>query len=333
MICGYGRFGRELTADLRPAGLDVTVIEPVVQAEPEPGVIVGDASEVGFWPGPISPSAVGLVAGTDNDTTNLSMLANARRHQPGLFLAARQNRPTSAALFEAMRVDALLVPTEVVAHEVYAQISTPLLWRFIHDMPARGRRVGGRSDPAAAASTAGASCRRCGRSSWTRTKLRRSAAGSPNAGSSWATCCAARRTGTVAAGGAAAAAPRGEAVLTPDAETVLTADDELLFAGPGSQRRELESTLVVDSTARVRAVRRTPSQQLGMAQAVPEATWVERCRRPRSREQPPRLTPGSSRLDTRGGVPARVGREAATVGIRVGAVPAPSSTVRLRRPA
>ena len=41
----------------------------------------------------------------------------------------------------------------------------------------------------------------------------------------------------------------GKAVLTPDGETVLARDDELLFAGHGSERRELESTLVVDSTA------------------------------------------------------------------------------------
>ena len=83
------------------------------------------------------------MTGTDNDTTNLSMLVTARRLNPQLFLVARQNQPTSAAVFEAMRVDALLVPTEVVAHEVYAQVSTPMLWRFIP--------VGGRSHPAAAA--------------------------------------------------------------------------------------------------------------------------------------------------------------------------------------
>jgi voltage-gated potassium channel len=41
----------------------------------------------------------------------------------------------------------------------------------------------------------------------------------------------------------------GDAVLTPDDETVLAGDDELLLAGHGSERRELESTLVVDSTA------------------------------------------------------------------------------------
>ena len=41
----------------------------------------------------------------------------------------------------------------------------------------------------------------------------------------------------------------GEAVLTPDGDTVLAPDDELLFAGQGTERRELESTMVVDSTA------------------------------------------------------------------------------------
>ena len=82
--------------------------------------------------------AVGFVAGTDNDTTNLSLIAAARRINPDLFVAARQNLPASAPLFAAMHIDSLLVPTEVVAHEVYAQLSTPLLWRFLQDMPAKG---------------------------------------------------------------------------------------------------------------------------------------------------------------------------------------------------
>ena len=88
-------------------------------------------------------SAVGFVAGTDNDTTNLSLIAAARRINPDLFVAARQNQPANAPLFAAMDVDSLLVPTEVVAHEVYAQLSTPLLWRFLQEMPGHGRRVGG----------------------------------------------------------------------------------------------------------------------------------------------------------------------------------------------
>ena len=249
VMCGYGRFGRELTADLRAANLEVTIIEPAEQGAPEPGVIVGDASEPEVLVRADLPSAVGLVAGTDNDTTNLSMLATARRLNPQLFLAARQNQPTSAALFEAMRVDALLVPTEVVAHEVYAQISTPMLWRFIQEMPARGDQW--------AADLIQRLRHNCGRELPALWKVKLDGEQAP-ALSSWLA------EGRVVLGDLLRSPEDrerrlrvvpllllrdGEAVLTPDGATVLARDDELLFAGHGSERRELESTLVVDSTA------------------------------------------------------------------------------------
>jgi voltage-gated potassium channel len=248
VMCGYGRFGQEVTADLRAGGLEVTIIEPAERGEPEPGVIVGDASDPDVLARAELANAVGLVAGTDNDTTNLSMLATARRLNPRLFLAARQNRPTSAALFEAMRVDALLVPTEVVAHEVYAQISTPLLWQFIEKMPARGDQW--------AADLIQRLRHNCGRELPALWKVKLDREQAPALGG-WLA------EGRVALGDlvrspedrerALRVVPLvllrdGKAVLTPDNETVLARDDELLFAGQGSERRELESTLVVDST-------------------------------------------------------------------------------------
>jgi Trk K+ transport system NAD-binding subunit len=131
--------------DLRAEGLQVTVIDPSgsptgSDGTPDDGVtvVVGDASEPGVLTRAAIEDAVAFVAGTDNDTTNLSLLAAARRLNPELFLAARQNARVNAPLFRAMQVDALLVPAEVVAHEVYAQLSTPLLWRFIKEMPAKG---------------------------------------------------------------------------------------------------------------------------------------------------------------------------------------------------
>jgi voltage-gated potassium channel len=248
VVCGYGRFGREIVADLRAAGLEVTIIEPAEQADSEPGVVVGDASESAVLARADLASAVGLIAGTDNDTTNISMLVNARRLNPRLFLTARQNQPTSAALFEAMRVDALLVPTEVVAHEVYAQISTPMLWRFIQEMPARGDQW--------AADLIQRLRYNCGSELPALWKIKLDREQAPALG------------GWLAEGkvvlGELLRSPEdrerrlrvvpllllrdGEAVLTPEGETVLASDDELLFAGQGSERRELESTLVIDST-------------------------------------------------------------------------------------
>jgi Trk K+ transport system NAD-binding subunit len=247
-MCGYGRFGREVTADLRDADLEVTIIEPAERGDSEPEVIVGDASDPDVLARAQLASAVGLVAGTDNDTTNLSMLATARRLNPELFLAARQNRPTSAALFEAMRVDALLVPTEVVAHEVYAQISTPMLWRFIQEMPPRGDQW--------AADLIRRLRINCGRELPALWKVKLDREQAPALGT-WLV------DGTVVLGDLLRSPEDrerrlrvvpllllrdGEATLTPDGGTVLAPDDELLFAGQGSERRELESTLVVDST-------------------------------------------------------------------------------------
>ena len=249
VICGYGRFGREVTADLRAAGLEVTIIEAAEPAEAEAGLIVGDASESRVLQRADVARAVGLVAGSDNDTTNLSMLANARSLNPGLFLAARQNLATSAALFRAMRVDALLVPTEVVAHEVYAQLSTPLLWRFIQDMPARGDEW--------AAALIRQLRDNCGRELPALWKLRLSSQQAPALGR-WLA------QGRVRVGDLLRSPEdrdrrlrvvpllllRGaEATLTPDDDVVLAADDELLLAGQPAHRRELESTMVVDSTA------------------------------------------------------------------------------------
>jgi voltage-gated potassium channel len=249
VMCGYGRFGREVTSDLRAAGLEVTIIEPAERGDAEPGVIVGDASDPDVMGRADLASAVGLVAGTDNDTTNLSMLATARRLEPSLFLAARQNQRANSALFKAMRLDALLVPTEVVAHEVYAQVSTPMLWRFIQEMPARGDQW--------AADLVERLQRNCGDELPALWKIKLDQDQAPALGGSLA-------EGRVVLGELLRSPEDrqrqllvvpllllrgGRALLTPDDEMVLAPNDELLFAGHGSERRELESTMVVDSTA------------------------------------------------------------------------------------
>ncbi len=140
VVCGYGRLGRELTEDLRAERLQVTVIDPDPHPDDagDPHLLRGDGCDPWVMAQADLDRAVGFVAGTDNDTTNLSLVAAARRANPGLFVGARQNRAASAPLFEAMDVDALLVPSQVIAQEIYAQLSTPLLWRFVREMPARG---------------------------------------------------------------------------------------------------------------------------------------------------------------------------------------------------
>ena len=249
VMCGYGRFGRELAVDLRAEGLEVTIIDSSNEVDQDPSIIVGDGSEPGVMAKADLAHAVGFVAGTDNDTTNLSLVAGARRINPDLFVAARQNQQAGAPLFAAMNVDALLVPTEVVAHEVYAQLSTPLLWRFLQDMPAQG------DDWAAMVLTR--ITEKCGHHLQELWKVRITAAEAP--------AVYRRLADGPATMGDLMRRPddrdsrldvvpllvqRGtKSTLTPGDGFVLQPDDEILLAGRSSQRRALETTLFDDASS------------------------------------------------------------------------------------
>lgn len=248
VICGYGRFGRELTADLRAEGLAVTIVEPDPSRPAAPGepLVVGDGSRASVLAAARIEQAAGFVAGTDNDTTNLSLIATARRLNGGLYVCARQNRLANRPLFDAMDVDALLVPTEVVAHEVYAQLSTPLLWHFLGELPARG--------DAWAAAMVGRLTEQCGRHLDALWKVRLTAAEVPALQRRLA-------AGEVTVGdllrdpddrdSRLEVVPLlrlrdGRSVLAPDDDEVLAPDDELLLAGRSVARRALQTTMTVD---------------------------------------------------------------------------------------
>ncbi|WP_214402957.1 potassium channel family protein [Pseudonocardia lacus] len=247
VVCGYGRFGRELVADLQREGIEVTVVE--TRSEDTPGGVLGDGADPDVLERAGVADAAGFVAGVDNDASNLSMIAAARRLNPDVFVAARQNRPASSPLFAAMETDALLVPPELVAHEVYAQLSTPLLWRFVQEVPTRGDDW--------AAGVVDRLTELCGKRLAPLWKVRLDRSEAP-ALQDWL------RSGEAPIG-AVLRDPdererrldavvllvlRGDRCeLTPDDDFVLEPDDELLLVGPPAARRGLDSTMLVEGSA------------------------------------------------------------------------------------
>ena len=276
VVCGYGRLGRELTADLRAEGLEVTVIEPDPGDGDDEALLVGDGSDPWVMAQADLDRAVGFVAGTDNDTTNLSLVAAARRANPRLFVGARQNRAASAPLFAAMHVDALLVPSEVIAHEIYAQLSTPLLWRFLREMPSRGN--------AWAQELIDRICALCGdrlQALW-KVKLTREDAPAlvPWLGEGRV------RIGDLLRNPEDRSEPLHavvllvlrdtETTLAPDDDFEVRAGDELLLVGWPAARRALSTVLVVDAAREfVLSGRRVPSSWLWRKLSTGQETEVE----------------------------------------------------------
>jgi Trk K+ transport system NAD-binding subunit len=133
VVYGYGRFGQELTADLRAEGLEVTVVEDGRLIDPAGGpsrtdpIVVADVEH-----------AAAVVAATENDTVNLWFLQAASRANPDAFLVAMQNRPGNSPLFREVGVDFGMVPAEVVAYEVLARLANPMLTWFLPQVPHQG---------------------------------------------------------------------------------------------------------------------------------------------------------------------------------------------------
>lgn len=112
IVCADGQFGDEIAADLQRAGLDVTLADPTL----------GDPDVTG---------AAGFVAGTERDTTNLSLAVHARLTKPDIYLVVRQKAHTNGPLLQALHLDSVFMPTDLVARETLARVVTPLFWNFI----------------------------------------------------------------------------------------------------------------------------------------------------------------------------------------------------------
>jgi Trk K+ transport system NAD-binding subunit len=133
VVCGHGRFGKPLIATFDAQQQQVCIIDPAPPGDLQHPHVQGQGTEAETLLAAGIREAVGLIAGTDNDINNLSIVMTARDLNPGLYTVVRQNQMANAPLFAAFDADATMIPSQVVAHEALAIITTPLLSRFISE--------------------------------------------------------------------------------------------------------------------------------------------------------------------------------------------------------
>lgn len=131
VVCGYGRFGREVVNALRDQGLDACIVDPDEDEVPGLQTVRGTGTEAEPLRRAGITNAVGIVAGTDDDITNLSIAVTARELNGDLFTIVRQNLQSSGALFRAFDADITMVSSEIIANECLAVIKTPRLADFL----------------------------------------------------------------------------------------------------------------------------------------------------------------------------------------------------------
>jgi voltage-gated potassium channel len=133
ILCGYDTFGKKIYKKLKESETDLTVITPrkdeiihIDKAVKGVGVRSEVLDEAGI------KKATGIIAGTDNDADNLSIIMTAKELNPDVYIAARQNQRFHSPIFEAANINLTLQRGNIIAHTIFALIRSPLLADFIH---------------------------------------------------------------------------------------------------------------------------------------------------------------------------------------------------------
>ncbi len=132
ILCGYGRFGKVVYERLLGQGIRTVIIEADPQRTRAPDdVIVGRGTEAVTLHQAHIEQAVGLVAGTENDVNNLSIIMTARELNPKLFVVLRQNLKSNDDIVEAVEADMVMHPSAIIANKIRVLLATPLLGDFV----------------------------------------------------------------------------------------------------------------------------------------------------------------------------------------------------------
>ncbi|QHI69618.1 potassium channel family protein [Tichowtungia aerotolerans] len=132
IICGYGRTGSRVVAELQAAGLDFVIIdnsEEVIARLEERGIacVHGDATKEESLAAANIDSADSLVATLETDPDNLYLTLTASGLRPGLRIIARVNDPESTDKFRKAGARRVVSPVASGANQIAQLITRPAM--------------------------------------------------------------------------------------------------------------------------------------------------------------------------------------------------------------
>ncbi|GGK76360.1 potassium channel family protein [Amphritea balenae] len=135
IICGFGRFGKALYQEFIEHDVELVLLDDdATQLADFDNAIIGLGTEASTLMQAGVRDAVGLIAGTDNDADNLSIIMTARELNPKLVTVVRQNLNTNKLVYKNSKADFIMEPGRIIANRILAKLKTPLLPVFIEQM-------------------------------------------------------------------------------------------------------------------------------------------------------------------------------------------------------
>ncbi len=133
IICGWGRVGRSIAAEVAAAGRDLVVVEldPEAVAEAPHPSVVGDATEDSVLQAAGIDRAASLVAAVEGDADNSFITLSARALRPDLFIVARARSQGSADKLVRAGADRVVNPQSIGGARMAAFVLRPHVAEFV----------------------------------------------------------------------------------------------------------------------------------------------------------------------------------------------------------
>jgi len=137
IICGYGRMGRKIYRKLKANNIEAELVEinkndiNNYSQEEMSHITFGNAddkqmlSDVGIL------EAVAIIAATNDDTTNLSVLATAKKLNPNIMTIVRENEMEDYSIFESANINHIFMPSKILINKTANALINPLADKFL----------------------------------------------------------------------------------------------------------------------------------------------------------------------------------------------------------
>jgi Trk K+ transport system NAD-binding subunit len=140
ILCSYGRFGQALYQKLLEHDVETVILEPIDETceafkqenvDQAADIIKGTGIDEHSLLKADIKNAVGIIAGTNDDSNNLSIIMTARQLNPNIFVIGRQNQRANTELFKRTRANLVMQPREITARMIRSLFLNPLLIEFL----------------------------------------------------------------------------------------------------------------------------------------------------------------------------------------------------------
>ncbi len=137
IICGFGRMGRSIYKKLQNNNVSATLIELDTQKvesfskDEINNIIFGNADDKQLLTDSGVNESVAIIACTNNDTINLSILATAKKINPQIITIARENDIDDLSIFESANINHLFMPAKILINKTTNALINPLSDKFI----------------------------------------------------------------------------------------------------------------------------------------------------------------------------------------------------------